>query len=212
MPMTDFLTSVPNHLPITFTPETPTAGLTPVYQFKNTYIVATDGEELTLIDQHAAHERVLYDLLCRESRVCESQALLVPETIDFSAADSSVLQDNLEYLRALGFDLELFGQNSYLLRSVPAISSKVPARQLLLDVIADLQAAGRSVQVEVRRENIRKYVACHSAIKAGDKLTQVEMERLIRDLLATPNPLTCPHGRPTMIRLTEPDLAKQFGR
>ena len=211
LPMTDFLTSIPTQLPATLT-EPSVSGLTPIYQFKDTYIIATDGEEVVLIDQHAAHERVLYDLLCRESRVCESQTLLVPETIDLNAGEAAVLADNLEYLRTLGFDLELFGQNSYLLRAVPALSSKVAARQLLLDILADLQAAGKSPQIEIRRENLRKYVACHSAIKAGDKLTGVEMGRLIKDLLATQNPLTCPHGRPTMIRLTEGELAKRFGR
>ncbi len=212
IPMTDFITSIPTHIPSPILAEGNTTGLTPIYQFKDTYIVATDGEELTLIDQHAAHERILYDLLCRESRVCESQALLVPETVELSAGEAAGLQENLEYLNSLGFDLEPFGQNSYIMRAVPAVSSKVSARQLLLDVVADVQADGRSVQVEVKRENIRKYVACHSAIKAGDRLTQIEMARLVRDLLATPNPLTCPHGRPTMIRLTEADLARQFGR
>jgi DNA mismatch repair protein MutL len=188
--------------------------LFPIYQFKLTYIIATDGKEIVLIDQHAAHERILYDRLSRESRVAsrESQTLLMPETIDLGAGEAEFLKDNLDYLNSLGFDLELFGSNSYILRAVPVVSSKVPARQLLLDIIADIEAAGKSPQIEIRRENIRKYVACHSAIKAGDKLTQSEMDRLIKDLYATENPLTCPHGRPTMVRLTEEELQKRFGR
>ena len=188
--------------------------LYPIYQFKQTYIIATDGEELVLIDQHAAHERILYDRLSSESLSAgrESQVLLVPETIELGVGEAAALGENLDYLNTLGFDLALFGQNSYLLRSVPAVSAKVAARQLLLDIIADLRAEGKSAQIEIRRENIRKYVACHSAIKAGDKLAQAEMGYLIRDLFATRNPLTCPHGRPTMIRLTEAELAKRFGR
>ncbi|MBN3033043.1 MAG: DNA mismatch repair endonuclease MutL [Candidatus Saganbacteria bacterium] len=216
LPISSFHTGSPPQIPTSdFRPEEINSGsLAPLYQFKNTYIVATDGEELALIDQHAAHERVLYDQLSRELRVTsrESQALLVPETIDLGASEAAALKDNLEYLNTLGFDLESFGQNSYILRAVPAVSAKVSARQLLLDIIADLQAAGRSAQIEIRRENIRKYVACHSAIKAGDKLTRVEMECLIRDLLAAQNPQTCPHGRPTMVKLTEAELAKRFGR
>lgn len=186
----------------------------PIYQFKNIYIIAIDGEELIMIDQHAAHERILYDQLSRGSRVAshESQVLLVPETIDLGTGEAAALGENLDYLNTLGFALELFGQNSYILRAVPVVSAKVAARQLLLDILADLRAEGKSVQIEIRQENIRKYVACHSAIKAGDILTQTEMDQLIRDLFATRNPLTCPHGRPTMIRLTEAELAKRFGR
>ena len=98
------------------------------------------------------------------------------------------------------------------MRSVPAVSSKVPAKQLLLDIISDLGDMGKSVQLEVKQENIRKLVACHSAIKAGDKLDAQEMNQLIRDLFATQNPLTCPHGRPTMVRITDEELTKKFGR
>src|SRR3989344_445912 len=191
----------------------------PLYQLKLTYIIATDGEEIVLIDQHAAHERILYDQLSRSPVASPStslgascQSLLMPETIELNASEAMVLKDNLDYLSSLGFEIEEFGGNSYLLRAVPVVSSKVPARQLIRDIIADIEAAGKSPQIEIRRENIRKYVACHSAIKAGDKLTQGEMDRLIRDLFATQNPLTCPHGRPTMIRLSEEELQKRFGR
>ena len=218
LPMTGY------HESFRFADSWPTAGaelklsaaqpLFPIYQFKHTYIIATDGEAMVLIDQHAAHERILYDQLSHGSRVTGrgSQTLLVPETIDLGAGEAAALGENLDYLNTLGVDLELFGQNSYLLRAVPVVSAKVAARQLLLDILADLRAEGKSVQIEIRQENIRKYVACHSAIKAGDKLTQVEMDQLIRDLYATPNPLTCPHGRPTMVKLTEAELAKRFGR
>ena len=192
--------------------ELPDQPLFPIYQFKLTYIVATDGEEIVLIDQHAAHERILYDQLSRQAQAVSPQILLIPETIELSSGEAVLLADNFDYLKTLGFDLEEFGGSSFILRAVPAVSAKVAARQLLLDIIADLRAEGKSVQIEVRRENIRKYVACHSAIKAGDKLVQTEMDRLIRDLFATENPWTCPHGRPTMVRLTEAELAKRFGR
>lgn len=219
LPMTSFQTSNPTFTQYNNYPEaeievTAIQPLIPLYQLKLTYIVATDGEELALIDQHAAHERILYDQLTQGARVNGqgAQTLLVPETIDLVTSEAEILKDNLEYLNSLGFDLELFGSNSYILRAVPAVSSKSPAKQLILDIIAELGETGKSVQLEVKQENLRKLVACHSAIKAGDKLTAQEMNQLIRDLYTTQNPLTCPHGRPTMIRLTEAELLKRFGR
>lgn len=186
--------------------------LIPIYQLKQTYIIATDGEELALIDQHAAHERILYDQLGLQSSVVCCQTLLAPETLEFMPSEAITLSENVGYLNKLGFEIEEFGSNSFILRAVPAVSIKVPAKQLISDIIADLRETGKSVQLEVKQENIRKLVACHSAIKAGDKLTNQEMNQLIRDLYATQNPLTCPHGRPTMIRLAEEELAAKFGR
>jgi len=186
--------------------------LLPVYQLKQTYIVATDGEELALIDQHAAHERVLYDRLGKSPDVQGRQALLLPETIELNPKESAALQENLAYLAGLGFDLEEFGNDSFILRAVPAVATRAAAKQLLADILAELQSLGRSAQLEIKRENIRKLIACHSAIKAGDALTAQEMNQLIRDLYSTDNPLTCPHGRPTMVRIGQEELKKRFAR
>ncbi len=186
--------------------------LIPVYQHKNTYIICTDGEDLVLIDQHAAHERIYYDRLSQKEQTIEQQTLLSPETLEFSTKEFPVLQENFNYLKSLGFELEEFGKNSFLLRSVPVLSAKGSAKQTLTDIAAELQTLGKSAQAEIKQENIRKLVACHSAIKAGDKLSVEEMNQLIRDLYATANPLTCPHGRPTMVRFTEAELDKRFGR
>lgn len=186
--------------------------LLPIYQLKNTYIIATDGEEMVLIDQHAAHERILYDQLSRESQVARLQSLLMPETIELTPSEAAVLMDNLDYIQGLGFEVEEFGSNSFILRAVPAIASKAPVKQLIIDIIAELAELGKSVQIEVKQEALRKLVACHSAIKAGDKLSPLEMNQLIRDLYTTQNPLTCPHGRPTQVRLPGAELAKRFGR
>ena len=217
LPMSDFQTGLLTQIPVSSFEEiemqvTAVQPLIPLYQLKLTYIVATDGEELALIDQHAAHERILYDQISHQSAVTSRQSLLIPETIELNAVEAAGLKGNLEYLNILGFEVEEFGNNSFILRSVPAVSSKIPARQLILDIIAELQESGKSVQVEVKQENLRKLVACHSAIKAGDKLTVQEMNQLIRDLYTTQNPLTCPHGRPTMVRLTEAEIMKRFGR
>jgi DNA mismatch repair protein MutL len=189
-----------------------TQPLTPIYQLMPTYIVATNGQELVLIDQHAAHERVLYDQLSGKKSAGASQILLVPETIELSVGETMALLSNLDSLKGIGFEIAEFGGNSFLVRAVPAVSAKIPVKQLLLDIVTDLLEAGSSTQLEVKKENVRKLVACHSAIKAGDKLTAQEMAQLIRDLYATENPLTCPHGRPTMVRITPEELTKRFGR
>ncbi|MBU0672733.1 MAG: DNA mismatch repair endonuclease MutL [Candidatus Margulisbacteria bacterium] len=186
--------------------------LFPIYQYKATYIICTDGEDLALIDQHAAHERIIYDQLGHKAKTQAQQPLLVPETIETSPKEAAVLGENIEYLKGLGFDLEEFGNNTYILRSVPAIATKNPAKQMLLDIVSELQTLGKSAQLEIKQENIRKLIACHSAIKAGDKLSVQEMNQLIKDLFATENPATCPHGRPTMIRLSQEELDNRFGR
>jgi DNA mismatch repair protein MutL len=217
LPMTNIDTGILTQIPISNFQEakleiTAVQPLIPIYQLKNMYIIATDGEELALIDQHAAHERIVYDQLNSHSPVPSSQSLLIPETVELSPSEAVTLLNNIDYLKELGFEIEEFGSGSYILRSVPAVSLKVPAKQLLSDIVSELRDMGKSVQLEVKRENIRKLVACHSAIKAGDKLTSQEMNQLIRDLYATNNPATCPHGRPTMIRVTEGELLTRFRR
>ena len=130
----------------------------------------------------------------------------------FNAKERLALEENIEYLKSIGFDLEEFGNNSYLLRSVPAQAAKVTAKELLQDIICELEELGKSAQLEIRQENIRKTIACKAAIKAGDKMSVQEMNHLIRDLYKTENPATCPHGRPTMIKISENELIKRFGR
>jgi DNA mismatch repair protein MutL len=184
----------------------------PIYQFKNTYIISTDGDDLIIIDQHAAHERILYDRLSGKSSPEPSQPLLMPETIGLDQKESAILNENIDYLKELGFDLEGFGSNTYILRSVPHLAVKTNIKQMILDIVSELQNAGKTVQLETKQENLRKLIACHSAIKAGDKLTIDEINQLIKDLYSTTNPTTCPHGRPTMIRLAESEFIKRFGR
>ena len=185
----------------------------PVYQYKNTYIIATDGEDLVLIDQHAAHERILYDRLLQSwEGGSDRQNLLIPENMDIPAADALILETNLDYFKKLGFDLEVFGKTDYLVRAVPAVMGNSFSRQFLMDMIGELKEAGKSASLELKKERLLKYTACKAAIKAGDKLSSQEMSRLIKDLFSTTNPLTCPHGRPTIIKLSERDLQKWFKR
>lgn len=186
--------------------------LFPIYQLKNTYIIATDGYDLFIIDQHAAHERIVYDQLSQKSDTQASQALLVPETIELNPQESMMLSENLEYLNSLGFELEEFGVNSFILRAVPAVTFRSLPKELIKDMICDLKESQKTDQIEILEEKIRKSIACHSAIKAGDKLSQQEMNQLIRDLFSTQNPQTCPHGRPTMIKINEDEICRKFAR
>jgi len=182
--------------------------LIPLHQHQETYIVATDGEDLVLIDQHAAHERVLYDRLCaKDTEALRMQSLLIPENLDFTHAEAQIIEDKLDELKGLGFGIETFGKDSFLLRSVPSILTGVAPRGVLLDLLPEL-----STTIAEKREGIMKFLACRGAVKAGDRLSNEEMNRLIRDLYKTQNPLTCPHGRPTMIKFSKNDLEKLFGR
>ena len=213
LPITNFESGIevlsPTNIELNITAIQP---LIPIYQFKNTYIISTDGDDLVIIDQHAAHERILYDRLSGKSSPEHSQPLLILETIDLNPKESAILNENMDYLKGLGFDLEEFGNNSYILRSVPYVAVKSNAKLMVLDIISELQNIGKTIQLDAKQESIRKLVACRSAIKAGDKLKIDEMNQLIKDLYATQNPTTCPHGRPTMIRLTESEFMKKFGR
>lgn len=190
-------------------PEQP---LIPLYQLKQAYIVATDGSGLSVIDQHAAHERIIYDQLSRQGEKVNVQALLLPETIELELPAAVVVKENLSLIQSFGFEVEEFGRNSFILRGIPAISGKNGGVGLFVDIANDLLATGKSDQVEAKKENLRKSVACHGAVKAGEPMTTVEMTTLIRNLFLTENPTTCPHGRPLIFGLTEIEIEKKFHR
>ena len=186
--------------------------LIPLYQLQRSYIVATDGKSLSVIDQHAAHERIIYDRLSRTERAIDRQTLLIPETLEFELPLAVAIKTNLVELQKLGFEIDEFGQNSFIVRAVPALTGKVPATTLLSDIASDLRTLGQSEQLTIRQENLRKSLACHSAIKAGEQLTSQEMAALIRDLFLTENPTTCPHGRPLIFTVSEAEILKKFHR
>jgi len=182
------------------------------FQILNSYIVTLDGDGFTLIDQHAAHERVVFDRLASLPDDPARQGLLVPENIELSATDSDVLRDNMEVLRGLGFGIEDFGKNSFVLREVPAELVGSSAGDVVSDIVSELKSSDRPVSVEARREKVMKLIACHSAVRAGDPMTHDEIASLVKQLRATANPLTCPHGRPTMAKFTRADLDRLFKR
>jgi DNA mismatch repair protein MutL len=182
-----------------------------VGQLASNYVMAEGPEGLYLIDQHAAHERVLFEkiLAQRSQQKIEIQGLLEPVSLELSPKQEEVLKKKSELLGEFGFSLEAFGARSYLLRAVPAIMKEgnlAEAVRELLDSLATEEEPSK------RDEKIAQSVACHSAVKAGHSLNPEEMRELIKQLEQTKQPRTCPHGRPTMIHLSSRQLEKEFGR
>lgn len=182
-------------------------------QVMNTFIIASTRRGIAIVDQHVAHERILYEYLCglRGSAAVEKQRLLSPESVEFERGAAIALSEHLDDLREIGFDLEPFGPQAYLVRAVPAAARK-DFRSILLDVAEELIATGGRVRPQAARERIWITSACHMAVKAGDPLGEAEMEQLIRDLAETENPYLCPHGRPITITLTFDELLRRFKR
>jgi DNA mismatch repair protein MutL len=173
--------------------------------------MAEGPEGLYLIDQHAAHERVLFEkiLAQRSQQKLEIQGLLEPVNIELSPRQEEVLKTKRELLSEFGFSLEPFGARSCLLRAVPAMMKE---GNLAEAVSTMLDSLSTEEEQSKREENIAQSVACHSAVKAGQSLTAEEMRELIKQLEQTNQPRTCPHGRPTMIHLSSRQLEKEFGR
>ena len=180
-------------------------------QASNTYLVAEGSDGLYLIDQHAAHERVLFEKVSREvsERTPQVQAVLEPVTVELSPGQEELLQASIGLLERYGFIVEPFGDRTYLLRGLPAVVSVASPGKALLAVL-DLMAFEGLLRE--REEALAASIACHSAVRAGMSLTQKEMDELVLQLESCNNPHTCPHGRPTMIRLSSSHLEREFGR
>ena len=195
----------------------PPAGRIPplrvVGQLGATYIVAEGPEGMYLLDQHAAHERVLFEELLaqRERAAVASQALLEPQPVEVSAEAAGLLEEHLEALSGLGFQVEPFGGTTILMWALPAIVADVDPSQVLEDVAAALEV-GDAPLADTVEEAVARQVCKRAAVKAGQVMAQGEMEELVRALEQCASPRTCPHGRPTMIHLSVAQLAREFGR
>jgi DNA mismatch repair protein MutL len=178
-----------------------------------TYIIAEGPQGLYLIDQHAAHERVLFEQLLaeRERATVASQVLLEPQPVELSPEALGILEENLEPLNDLGFQVEPFGGTTLLVRAVPTLVVEEHPREGLEDIAAALLAGDAPLGTRIE-ETIARSVCKQAAIKAGQVMAREEMEELIRGLEGCTNPRTCPHGRPTMIHLSVEQLAREFGR
>ena len=182
-----------------------------VGQLKLTYIVTEGPEGMFLVDQHAAHERVLFDQLRRRASGAAnlSQPLLEPVALELTPGQSEVLRNNQEFLEGYGFQVEGFGGDSQLLRAVPSIMATQDPARSFLDVLDMVAFEGLLRQQE---DVLAASIACHSAIRAGKPLTEAEMTALIEQLEEADNPHTCPHGRPTMIHFSSYNMEREFGR
>jgi DNA mismatch repair protein MutL len=181
--------------------------------FRNTYIIASDAKGLLIIDQHAAHERILYEkYLAQTKAVVATQALLIPLTFDLNYAQYKLVAERLTFFSEIGFELEAFGGKTIAIRSVPLSLLNYDYEQIILDLIEQYTNFKSFKNPAEIKESFLVTMACRTAVKAGDALKQVEMEQLIADLFQCDNPYTCPHGRPTIFRLSTEELAKKFLR
>jgi DNA mismatch repair protein MutL len=187
--------------------------LRPIGQVGATYLVTEGPDGLYLIDQHAAHERVLFEAMMtahQEDRL-ESQQLLETVSVELTNSEASMLAENLDLLNALGFEIEAFGHGTYRVRAIPAMLSKVDPAHSLRAVVENLEEDETPLAGEIEARIIAR-VCKRAAIKAGQVLSMEEQRKLIQDLESCEIPRTCPHGRPTMIHLSVDTLEKQFGR
>ncbi len=178
------------------------------------YVLMENANGLVLVDQHAAHERVLFEELRRrmEQQGVPTQKLLLPQTFDVPPRDADWIEQNLPVLQRMGIGIESFGPGTFKIDSLPSFLDVSDAAQFMRKVIDDLKSAGNSASpMRLGEEMIAKSV-CRHAVKANDPLRYPEVEKLIRDLLDCDLPYCCPHGRPTMIQISLAELEKKFGR
>ena len=182
-------------------------------QIGGTFIVAEGPAGMYLIDQHAAHERILYEqFMERQTREeAMSQLTLAVQTLELPAAEASLVEANQDELRAIGFELESFGKNTFLIRSIPALLADVEPREAVRGALEELEQGRPPGEAPVEQRLIRR-VCKQAAVKAGTVLSREEMQGLVSQLERTQSPLTCPHGRPTLLHMSAEQLAREFGR
>jgi DNA mismatch repair protein MutL len=196
------------------TPETLSANIRPLGQLEESFIIATDDEGLLLIDQHVAHERVLFDKYraLESERRRESQQLLVPETFDLTPAQAAVFDDLAPEFEKYGFELMRLSGRTVAIKATPADLPSGEARNMLAELLDTVDAEKKSTAPETLSDEIAASLACHAAIKVNMPLAPEKMRWLIDRLLQTSSPTTCPHGRPIILRLKTKDILKGFHR
>jgi DNA mismatch repair protein MutL len=179
------------------------------------YVLLESDRGLVLLDQHAAHERILFEQMLNRIEsggVAPSQKLLLPETIELPPRDANFLREQLAALTRLGVGLGEFGERTFLLDALPPFVKVGDARRFVLDLVDELKAAGRAVNLARLGEHTIAKTVCRHAVKANDPLAGLELENLVEDLRRCAMPYTCPHGRPTLIEMNYRELEKKFGR
>ena len=190
----------------------------PTYKFIgivfNTYIIIEIDKEMYIIDQHAAHERILYEKVKSNyynDEAKDSQLMLLPDIITLSHKEMEIARDNMSMFQKAGFMLEEFGENTLKLTGVPEMCLDLETKEMFLETLDEINSVSRTAKQEIEERFIAT-VACKAAVKANMALTKEEVDSLMDKLLALPNPFTCPHGRPTAIKMSRYDIEKKFAR
>ena len=183
-------------------------------QLHSTYIISETNKGIILIDQHAAHERLVMEEMLKSIKKGKvtSQILLIPEIVNLKSLEKNILLENIEYLNLLGFKIESFGEDSILVREVPSILGQSDVLLLIKDVAEELSIIGTHASVDEKINNVIATSACYGSVRAGRKLSIEEMNALLRKMEITPNSAQCNHGRPTSISLSLNDIENLFGR
>ena len=179
------------------------------------YVILESDRGLVLLDQHAAHERILFEQMLQrleQQNSAPSQRLLLPETVELAARDSSFLREQLPTLTRLGVGLSEFGERTFLFDALPPFVKVSDPRRFILELVDDLKSVGAGVNTLRLGEHVIAKTVCRHAVKANDVLAGMELENLIEDLRHCQMPYTCPHGRPTIIEMNFKELEKKFGR
>lgn len=180
----------------------------------STYIIVELDKEIYIIDQHAAHERIMYERI-KENYYNEdqkdSQLMLLPDVITLTHKEMDIANENIEMFRKAGFTLEEFGENTMKLTGVPNVCIDLDTKELFLETLDEINTVARTAKQEIEEKFIAT-VACKAAVKANMALSKEEVDSLMEKLLKLPNPFTCPHGRPTAIRMSKTDIEKKFSR
>ena len=176
--------------------------------------MAETGDGITIIDQHAAHERLVMERMkaAMEEGGVAVQALLIPDVVDLAADQREAILAEAAILASLGLEIEGFGDGSVLVRGVPALLGTPDATRLVRDIAEELVELGGSRTLEDRIAHVLATISCHGSVRAGRQLNDAEMNALLREMEATPNSGQCNHGRPTWVRLSLADVERLFGR
>jgi DNA mismatch repair protein MutL len=183
-------------------------------QYSNSYMVCQIDDELVLVDQHAAHERIGFEKLRSQvaSGGVESQALMFPVVVELEHREAALMSEYLEEFKRFGFEVEDFGGRSFSITAVPALVSDVDVERLVRDVADELNQIGRAGKLDDEIERVLSVLACHSMVRANQALSQSEMQQLLKDLAEIDFASCCPHGRPVMHRMSKRDVEKFFHR
>jgi DNA mismatch repair protein MutL len=188
--------------------------LVPLGQFRHTFILAVDDEGIAIVDQHVAHERVLFERMMERltERPLESQGLLIPLLLEMGPAEREALLTRREALERFGFEIDRFGTDTIRVSAAPALLPREDCERALRALATDLDGLDRGLGIEDALKRIAALTACHAAVKANDPLTMEKMVHILEELRATAYSTVCPHGRPVMLRITRREIEKNFER